>query len=241
MRNPIYLFLSLIFLFPYSLSAETKNVLKIITAPEVKEILRMKNGILINALTNIEYDMQHIPGSINIPFHELEQSNKLPENKDTILIFYCMGGRCLYSKKSSLKSIELGYKNVFWFEGGIPEWYRFKYPMNINKKLKSIPVKKLSPTKIADYIKKQVITILDIRPEWWDYNKGGIKGSLHIPLVNLEKNYKKIPHDKAIIITDGLMRQSPTAARFLINKGYNVIGVLKGGITRWEKEGFPVH
>jgi len=73
MRNQIYLFLSLIFLFPYSLSAETKNVLKIITAPEVKEILRMKNGILINALTNIEYDMQHIPGSINIPFHELEQ------------------------------------------------------------------------------------------------------------------------------------------------------------------------
>ena len=151
-----------------------------------------------------------------------------------------MGGHCLYSKKASLKALELGYKNVYWFAGGIPDWYRFKYPMKINEKLKSIVVKKLSPAKIADYIKTQSITILDIRPEWWDYNKGGIKGSLHIPLVKLQQTYKRIPQDQAIIITDGLMRQSPTAARFLINKGYQVLGVLKGGITRWEKEGYPV-
>jgi len=240
MRILIYIYLFFLLLLPCSLAAETDKVLKIITAPEVKEKLGEKNVLLIHALTSIEYDIQHIPDSINIPLHEMENSDKLPQDKNITLIFYCMGGHCLYSKKASLKALELGYKNVYWFEGGIPDWYRFKYPMIINKKLKSIKVKKLSPAKIADYLKKQSITILDVKPKWWSNNKGNIKGSLQIPLLKLQQSYQQIPQDKALIITDGLMRQSPTAARFLINKGYQVLGVLKGGLTRWEKEGFPV-
>jgi rhodanese-related sulfurtransferase len=240
MRELIFTFLFFSLSLSYAKAADTSNTLKIITAPEVKEKLEMNNVLLIHALTSIEYDIQHIPGSINIPLHEMENTKKLPQNKDTTLIFYCMGGLCLYSKKASLKALELGYKDVYWFEGGIPEWYRFKYPMNINNKLKSIVVKKLSPDKITNYLKEESVTVLDVKPEWWDYNKGSIKGSLHIPLVKLQHNYTQIPRDKTLIIIDGLMRQSPTAARFLISKGYKVLGVLKGGITRWEKEGFPI-
>ena len=37
------------------------------------------------------------------------------------------------------------------------------------------------------------------------------------------------------------MRQSPLVARYLMANGYdNVLGVLKGGIIRWESEGYPV-
>jgi rhodanese-related sulfurtransferase len=219
---------------------DKQAALKIITAPEVKEKLGKKDVFLVNSLTNIEYDIQHIPGSINIPLHDMDNSNLLPDNKHSTLIFYCMGGRCLYSRKASLKAIKLGYKNVFWFEGGIPDWYRFNYPMSINHQLKSISVKKLSPASIVDLLKQQSIFILDVKPEWWSSNEGAIKGSVHMPLVKLQHAYKQLPKGKAIIITDGLMRQSPSAARFLINKGYQVLGVLKGGITRWEKEGYPV-
>ena len=197
--------------------------------------------LLINSLTSIEYDIQHIPGSINVPLYEMDNNKKLPTDKNTAaLIFYCMGRRCQYSKKASLKAMSMGYKNVYWFEGGIPDWYRFNYPMAIDEHLKSIRVKKLSPARVAELMKEQEVTIIDVRPYWWNDNDGSIEQALYLPLVRLQHTYQQIPKNNPIIITDALMRQSPSAARFLINKNFNVLGVLKGGITRWEKEGFPI-
>ncbi|MCW8931483.1 MAG: rhodanese-like domain-containing protein [Gammaproteobacteria bacterium] len=225
----------------FSISHAADNTfIKNITAPEVKEMLSKDKVVLINSLTNIEYTIQHIPDSINIPFHEMDNNPQLPEDKTKTLIFYCMGQRCLYSKKASIKAMQLGYTNVYWFEGGIPDWYRFNYPMNINKQLKSIRVKKISPAKVYELINKDDIIVIDIKPQWWNSSAGKIKNSIYLPLVKLQHTYHTIPQDKPIIISDGLMRQSPSAARFLISKGYNVLGVLKGGLTRWEKEGFPV-
>ncbi|MDX2503065.1 MAG: rhodanese-like domain-containing protein [Gammaproteobacteria bacterium] len=243
MRNLFFISVCVSFLWANILCANEKTVLKIITAPEVKE-LSGKEGIrVINSLTSIEYSIQHIPGSINIPLDDMDENHKLPDDKNISLIFYCMGRRCLYSKKASMKAIQLGYKNVYWFEGGIPDWYRFNYPMRINKYLKSIPVKKLSPEKVAKLIGQKKVTVLDVKPEWWQANAGeamDIENSLSLPLVSLQDTYQKIPKDRPLIIVDCLMRQSTSAARFLISKGYQVSGVLKGGITRWEKEGFPV-
>ena len=245
MYNLAYVSICFILLFGSPLYAneqntEEKTVLKIITAPEVKEMLDKKRVILINSLTSIEYIIQHIPGSISIPFYTIDNTDKLPDDKTSPLIFYCMGKRCLYSKKASLKAIQMGYKNVYWFEGGIPDWYRFNYPMTVDKKLKSIKVTKLSPKKVIELMKRQPTTIIDVKPKWWKSSDGIIEGTLYFPLVELQETYTQIPRDKPVIITDALMRQSPSAARFLIHKGYQVLGVLKGGMTRWKKEGFPV-
>jgi rhodanese-related sulfurtransferase len=64
-----------------------------LTAPEVKEMVARDNALLIHVLSRIEFDMQHIPGSINIPITELATSNALPADTDRPLIFYCMGER----------------------------------------------------------------------------------------------------------------------------------------------------
>ncbi len=42
-----------------------------------------------------------------------------------------------------------------------------------------------------------------------------------------------------IVIMDYAMKQSPVAAKFLMIKGYPVVGVLKGGLERWNSEGLP--
>lgn len=36
------------------------------------------------------------------------------------------------------------------------------------------------------------------------------------------------------------MKQSTIAAKYLTIKGYDVIGILKGGTARWQSEGFPL-
>ncbi|HIJ78700.1 MAG: rhodanese-like domain-containing protein [Desulfobulbaceae bacterium] len=63
-----------------------------ITAPEVKHRIQGSSpGVLIHVLSRLEYEAQHIPGSINIPIDKLATSDQLPPAKDTPLIFYCMG------------------------------------------------------------------------------------------------------------------------------------------------------
>ena len=62
-----------------------------ITAPEVKHMLDNHLATVINVLSAIEFEAQHITGSINIPLTRLKTSGTLPKDKDTTLIFYCMG------------------------------------------------------------------------------------------------------------------------------------------------------
>lgn len=64
-----------------------------LTAPEVREMVEEDGALLVHVLSRIEFDLQHLPGSINIPVTVLEDSDLLPREKDRSLIFYCMGVR----------------------------------------------------------------------------------------------------------------------------------------------------
>ena len=64
-----------------------------ITAPEAKNMMEKEKAVLVNSLSAIEFEVQHIPGSINIPIIDMRTTDKLPLDKTTALIFYCMGLR----------------------------------------------------------------------------------------------------------------------------------------------------
>lgn len=93
----LFLFLGLAVLLLLSrvcFSAQTQaDTVKTLTAPEVKKMITQTNAVLVNTLSSIEFEVQHIPGSINIPVIEMETTDKLPEDKNVSLIFYCMGVR----------------------------------------------------------------------------------------------------------------------------------------------------
>lgn len=75
-------------------SAEAKSEkIKEISAPEVKNMLESGQAVVVHVLSGTEYDMQHIPGSINIPIIDMANTTALPLDKTTPLIFYCMGKR----------------------------------------------------------------------------------------------------------------------------------------------------
>lgn len=69
------------------------NAYREITAPEVKEMIEGGKGVLVHVLSPIEYEMQHIPGSINIPITDMPTTTSLPKELSTPLVFYCMGTR----------------------------------------------------------------------------------------------------------------------------------------------------
>ena len=66
---------------------------KTLTAPEVKNMISQGDVVLVNTLSSIEFEIQHIPGSINIPVTHMKNTTKLPKGKNTPIIFYCMGVR----------------------------------------------------------------------------------------------------------------------------------------------------
>ena len=50
-----------------------------------------KNFLLINPLSDIEFNEGHIPGSVNIPLQQIATTDKLPPDKDIFIVTYCLG------------------------------------------------------------------------------------------------------------------------------------------------------
>ena len=74
-------------------SQASAATVKTLTAPEVKNMMEKGNAVLIHTLSAIEFEIQHIPGSINIPVINMQETTLLPEDKKAPIIFYCMGIR----------------------------------------------------------------------------------------------------------------------------------------------------
>ncbi len=63
-----------------------------ISAKELKTKLDAGEGLfLLNPLSDIEFNEGHIPGSVNVPLHTLSTTSKLPKNKETLIVTYCLG------------------------------------------------------------------------------------------------------------------------------------------------------
>lgn len=70
----------------------------------------------------------NIPGSIWTPFDHLERKlEKLNIRKNEEIVVYCGGVQCPQSKQAAEKLVELGYTNVYAYEGGIKEWQEAGY------------------------------------------------------------------------------------------------------------------
>lgn len=89
LRRQIMLFFILALLLPFSIFAQNVQIFEI-SAPEVKQMIDQEKPLIVNVLSPLEFKLQHIPGSINIPINTLDKSTLLPVEKDRPLVFYCM-------------------------------------------------------------------------------------------------------------------------------------------------------
>ncbi len=60
-----------------------------ISTLDLKNKLESKEGVfLFNSESDIEYNLEHIPGAVNIPSREISTTNKLPQDKETPIVVY---------------------------------------------------------------------------------------------------------------------------------------------------------
>jgi len=107
---------------------------KVVTAAEVQQ-LQAKGVPLIDARVAAEYADKTIKGAVSVPYKEKSEKApdfdrkkdtfdiaKLPADKNAPLVFFCNSGECWKSYKASVIARDAGYKQVYWFRGGFPEW-----------------------------------------------------------------------------------------------------------------------
>lgn len=95
-------------------------------------IVTTSNLLVVDSRKEIEYSKGHIQGSVSLLDTEmtLEKLSKHAPDKATPILFYCNGERCLRSSRAATKSLEWGYKNIYWFRGGWNEWVEKGMPIS---------------------------------------------------------------------------------------------------------------
>lgn len=113
---------------------------EVVDAKQVLE-LRTNGTLIVDSRVAPEYKEEHIPKAVSIPYVEKSEKSsnfnpdvdqfdltKLPANKNAGIVFYCNAGACWKGYKAAVVAVNAGYRKVYWFRGGLPEWKSRSYP-----------------------------------------------------------------------------------------------------------------
>ncbi|MDB5900910.1 MAG: hypothetical protein JWP41_4512 [Ramlibacter sp.] len=107
------------------------------TVADAKTVAQLLAGgaIYVDTRTEAEFKAGHVPGAVLVPYveksakeadfdasHDKFEIAKLAADKNTELVFACNGPECWKSFKASQAALKAGYRKVYWFRGGFPEW-----------------------------------------------------------------------------------------------------------------------
>lgn len=89
--------------------------------------------VLIETLSAASYQSWHLPGAINIPKTEIgDRAENLIPDKSAMVVTYCASPACTASTIAADKLEEMGYTNVYEYEGGKSDWEEAGYPKEID-------------------------------------------------------------------------------------------------------------
>lgn len=175
-----------------------------------------------------------IPTSINLPYPAFDKMiDKLPKDKNALIIFYCAGPACNMSPGSADKARKLGYTNLKVYKDGMPAWSERNYSVLSAQFLKEAWLDKDIPH-----------VLLDVRPAK-EAAKGFIKGAVSFPahhnaaplVKKLDLKQKKAP----IVVYDekgGV--KAAAVARELLKAGYTNVKLLTGGMGAWQSAKYEI-
>ncbi len=113
---------------------------KVVSAAEVQQLIA-QGAAIVDARNDKEYKAAHIPQAMLVPYGEKSLKDvafdpKLDHfvglekfDKSRPTIFACNGAECRKSYKASKAAIRQGFKQVYWFRGGLPEWEAAGLPL----------------------------------------------------------------------------------------------------------------
>jgi rhodanese-related sulfurtransferase len=212
-----------------------------VSAAYIKKLMDDKAPyVLIDARPKRVADKGMIPTAINISDTEFDkQVDKLPADKATLLIYYCGGLECVLSDNSAEKAKKLGYTNVLTYPPGYPEWEKLHgapaaagHPpgracqSGRQARRRWCPARKRARSRSTPSSRSGSripgsIMLVDVRDPK-EVASGMIKGSVNIPMNELEKKIATLPTDKPVVFVCG------TGARS--GEAYDTVKLLGGKV-----------
>jgi rhodanese-related sulfurtransferase/ABC-type phosphate/phosphonate transport system substrate-binding protein len=106
---------------------------QVVSALDVKQLVE-GGAVLVDTRTEKEYKARRVPKAVlasyveksikDVAFQAGQDDFSALEklDKSSKVIFSCNGAECWKSYKASRLALEKGFKLVYWFRGGLPEW-----------------------------------------------------------------------------------------------------------------------
>lgn len=223
----------------------------------IKQLMDEKaDFVLIDARPERLFGQGSIPGAINIPDSKFDkEAAKLPADKNKMLIFFCNGLKCDLSSKSAVKARALGYKQVFVYPTGYPEWQAKTGAapaapaaaggamMQAAQAMASTMAKtagamaaiaieagkekgSISTASFQRIMKENPSQIVVVDVrDEKEVQKGTFPGAINIPLNELEKKLASLPKDKPVVFA------CSTGARS--GEAYDTVKMLAGDVKAY--------
>ena len=219
-----------------------KGMMTSVSTEQVKKLIDEKaNVVLIDSRPRRVFGKGAIPTAINIPDSEFDKHvAMLPADKTMPLIFYCGGLDCVLSAKSAEKARKLGHTDVKTYAEGYPAWQQRTGGSapgagGDSKAKPSGGAVQIEPGKEKgtisvtsfDRLLKETpdaVLLVDTRDEK-EFKRAAIKGSMNIPIGQLEKKLNTLPADKPIIFVCGTGGRSGEA--------YDMVKLLRSQLTAY--------
>lgn len=80
---------------------------------------------------------------------------------------------------------------------------------------------------------------IDVRSQG-EWNVAHIRGSVLIPLEELQNRLVELPHDKDVVLVCWAGSRGSIAAGILQQAGFRRVSVLSGGLQAWTQEDYPI-
>lgn len=105
----------------------------IVSTEKAQGMIANKGVQVFDMRKALNYGKGHLPGAVSLPYkwtkkgHPSQRTgtfdiSKLPEDKNTAILFHSDGPNGWKSYYASKAAVEAGYKNVLWMRDGFAEW-----------------------------------------------------------------------------------------------------------------------
>lgn len=118
---------------------------KTVTREELKKWIDAgKDFVLIDVLTQMSFEQQHLPGAKHADVRQpdfLSEAEKLAPEKNKIVVVYCSNFSCQLSTTAANKLASAEYTNVYHFKGGLADWQDAGYQFEGSASKEKVPAK----------------------------------------------------------------------------------------------------
>lgn len=175
-----------------------------------------------------------IPTAVNLPYPAFDKFlDRLPKEKDKLLVFFCQGITCMMSPNSLRRAESMGYTNVKVYREGWPEWTQKNWGV-------------ISPQFVKEaFLDKDIPHVMiDARQAGEAQRTGFIPGAVQLPADKVKGALKTFPAKKLkapIMVYDGTGKdEAVQAAMVLVKAGYENVLVVSGGLAAWQGAGYAL-